>query len=48
MAVAILCGIPLGSLMFNESELTILRRRIERFKRRLGLPGPRKRRASAA
>jgi hypothetical protein len=47
-AFAILCGVPLESLIYSADELAILRRRIDRFKRRLGVPGPRRRRASAA
>ncbi|HEY2414150.1 MAG TPA: hypothetical protein VGI40_18035 [Pirellulaceae bacterium] len=47
-AVAFLCGVPLESLIFDAAELTILRRRIDRFKRRFGISPPRNRRASAA
>jgi hypothetical protein len=47
-ALAILCGVPLESLIYSAGELAILRRRIDRFKRRLGVPSPSKRRKSAA
>ncbi len=46
-AVAILCGVRLESLTCDETELMIQRRRVERFKLRLG-PRPNNRRASAA
>jgi transcriptional regulator with XRE-family HTH domain len=36
-----LYGVPLETLLYNDAELTILRRRVERLRRRFGLPGPR-------
>lgn len=48
MAAAVLCGVPLEKLLFDDAEIACLRRRIDRFKRRLGHTPPSKRRTSAA
>lgn len=47
--LAMLYGVPLDTIMHSHEELTILRRRIERLRRRFNLPGPAgKRKADAA
>jgi len=33
-----LYGVPLDTLLYSDAELTILRRRVERLRRRFGLP----------
>ena len=44
-----LYGVPLETLLYSDAELIILRRRVERLRRRFGLPGPRgQRKADAA
>jgi len=49
LAVAMLLGLPLEELLDAEDEIANLRPRVERLRRRFGLPGPPgKRKADAA
>ena len=48
LAVALLCNVPLELLVCDQPTIESYRRRIDRFKRRLGITPPRKRRKSAA
>jgi len=48
-ALGVLYGVPLETLLYSDAELIILRRRVERLRRRFGLPSPPgKRQADAA
>jgi hypothetical protein len=40
LTLSMLYGVPLETLLYDEDELANLRRRVERLRRRLGLPGP--------
>jgi hypothetical protein len=45
----LLLGVPLETLLYCEAEIANIRRRVERLRRRFGLPGPPgKRKADAA
>ena len=47
LALSILLGVPLETLLYSQDELANIRRRVERLRRRFGLPGP-SRKADAA